>query len=152
MMFPIDIWFRISYYGIINKGKTMTYSDDLISDLHKDVYGYRPREAFWSDWDNCTPVEKQKTWDEYCRSLDVQEAETKLREEKDVDSFKQNVEAYITFGARDYLDALRWMTKHRDFANSQCVEHWVWNQGILFTQYGKQVLKDLLTIVKYKDC
>ena len=48
-----------------------TYSNDIISDLHKDVYGYRPREAFWADWDNCTPAEKQKTWDEYCNALEA---------------------------------------------------------------------------------
>jgi len=128
-----------------------TYSDDCISDLHKEVYGYRPRGAFFDDWDNCTPTEKQKTWDEYCRALEIQMAETQAQEEQDVAKFEARVQDVIGLGAGDRKTALTWITGSETFYNSQCVEHFVWEQGILFTQYGKQLVKDLLKIVEYKE-
>ena len=131
---------------------TYTYSDDIISDFHKDVYGYRPREAFWADWNNCTPVEKQKTWDEYARVLEIQMAETKSQEEKDIAKFEDRVQDVIGLGANDRKTALSWITGQETFYHSQDVEHFVWQQGILFTDYGKQLVKDLLKIVEYKDC
>jgi len=78
---------------------SFTYSDDCISDLHKEVYGYRPRGAYWDDWDNCTPTQKQKTWDEYCRALEIQMAETKTQEEQDVAKFEARVQDVIELGA-----------------------------------------------------
>lgn len=45
-----------------------TYSDQLISDLHKEAYGYRPRLYFWESWAAMTPDEKQAEWD---RLLDL---------------------------------------------------------------------------------
>lgn len=130
---------------------TYTYSDDCISDLHKEVYGYRPRGAYWDDWNNCTPAEKQKTWDEYCRALDIQMAETKSQEERDVAKFEARVQDVISLGAGDRKTALSWITGQETFYHSQDVEHFVWEQGILFTQYGKKLIEDLLGIVEYKE-
>ena len=128
-----------------------TYSDDCISDLHKEVYGYRPRGAFFDDWANCTPAEKQKTWDEYCRALEIQMAETKSQEEQDVAKFEARVQDVVSLGANDRKTALSWITGSETFYHSQDVEHFVWEQGILFTKYGKQLVEDLLKIVEYKE-
>jgi hypothetical protein len=43
------------------------------------------------------------------------------------------------------------MSGTETFYNVQCVEHFVWEQGILFTDYGKQLVKDLAAIVEYKE-
>jgi len=45
--------------------------------------------------------------------------------------------------------ALRWMTQGETFYHHQCVEHWVWNQGILFTDYGRELVKELMGIVEF---
>ena len=128
-----------------------TYSDDLISDLHKDVYGFRPREAFWADWDRCTPIEKQKTWDEYCNAVEQQIAEEKIREAADVAKFEDRVQDVIGLGAGDRVTALRWIAEQETFYSIQDVEHFVWEQGILFTDYGKTLVQELAGIVEYKD-
>ena len=134
---------------------SFTYSestlDDCISDLHKEVYGYRPRGAYWDDWDNCTPTQKQKTWDEYCRALEIQMAETKTQEEQDVAKFEARVQDVIELGAGNYTNALLWIVGSETFYHEQDVEHFVWEQGILFTDYGKQLVKDLCKIVEYKE-
>jgi len=128
-----------------------TYSEDCISDLHKDVYGYRPRGAWWDDWNNCSPAEKQKTWDEYCDALEVNMKAEAVREKEAVAEFKERIHQAQKWGARDYWDALRWITGCETFYHSQDVEHFVWEQGILFTDYGKQLVKDLTKIVEYKS-
>ena len=47
----------------------ITYSDELVSDLHKDARGYRPTESFWSYWNLLMPSEKQGVWDGLCAHL-----------------------------------------------------------------------------------
>ena len=128
-----------------------TYSDDIISDLHKDVYGYRPREAFWADWDNCTPAKKQKTWDEYCNALEANAIQEAVQEAADVAKFEDRVQDVIAIGAGNRTTALEWIVGQETFYHSQDVEHFVWQQGILFTDYGKKLIKEIAAIVTYKD-
>ena len=128
-----------------------TYSDDIISDLHKDVYGYRPREAFWADWDNCTPAEKQKTWDEYCNALEANAIQKAVQEAADVAKFEDRVQDVIAIGAGNRTTALEWIVGQETFYHIQDVEHFVWQQGILFTDYGKKLIKEIAAIVTYKD-
>ena len=128
-----------------------TYSDDIISDLHKDVYGYRPREAFWADWDNCTPAEKQKTWDEYCDALEANAIQEAVRETADIAKFEDRVQDVIAIGAGNRTTALEWIVGQETFYHIQDVEHFVWQQGILFTDYGKKLIKEIAAIVTYKD-
>jgi hypothetical protein len=44
-----------------------------------------------------------------------------------------------------------WISGTETFYHSQDVEHFVWEQGILFTDYGKQLVKDLCEIVEYEE-
>ena len=126
-----------------------TYSEELFSDFHKDTYGFRPRE-YHEFWD-ATPERKQEIWD------DVQQdfLQAMVREEKAkveaVAQFNRDIEMYMAFGARDRADALRWMTQNEKFYNDQCVEHFVWNLGILFTDEGRALVKELVEIVKFEE-
>ena len=128
-----------------------TYSDDIISDLHKDVYGFRPREAFWADWDNCTPAEKQKTWDEYCNALEANAIQEAVQEAANVAKFEDRVQDVISIGAGNRTTALEWIVGQETFYHIQDVEHFVWQQGILFTDYGKKLIKEIAAIATYKD-
>ena len=128
-----------------------TYCDDIISDLYKDVYGVRPREAFYADWNNCTPAEKQKTWDEYCDTVEKQIAEQKVREAYCIARFEDRIKDVIGLGAGDRTTALRWISQQETFYHIQDVEHFVWEQGILFTDYGKALIKELDEIVTYEE-
>jgi len=55
----------------------------------------------------------------------------------------------IEAGAGNRINALRWMTSTETFYHSQDVERWVWKQGILFTDYGRELVKELESIVEY---
>jgi hypothetical protein len=57
----------------------------------------------------------------------------------------------IEAGAGNRINALRWMTSTETFYDSQSVEHWVWKQGILFTDEGRELVKELMGIVQFES-
>ena len=73
---------------------SFTYSDDCFSDLHKDVYGFRPRGIIMENWDSMDPAQKQARWDELCEELEVNNKFEKdgLKVKKKTNS--NNIKAY----------------------------------------------------------
>jgi hypothetical protein len=128
-----------------------TYSDELFSDLHKDVYGFRPRGVILDNWNILPAEQKQARWDQLCAELESNTIFEKQQEIKAVASFQARVQDVIELGAGNYTNALLWISGTETFYSVQCVEHFVWEQGILFTDYGKQLVKDLAAIVDYKE-
>jgi hypothetical protein len=128
-----------------------TYSDDCFSDLHKDVYGFRPRGIIMDNWNSLPPEQKQARWDQLCEELEANTKFEKEQAENAVVRFEARVKDVIELGADSRNTALRWMTQGETFYHIQDVEHWVWEQGILFTNYGKQLIKDLANVVDYKE-
>jgi len=136
---------------MIDKGiDTMyTYSDELISDLHKDARGFRPHEAFYEGWTQSDDDNKQAIWDGLCREMNRREEEEARHEAYLLAKFEEEVQTHIDNGAGDRQTALRWMTQNDTFYHSQDVEHWVWKQGILFTDEGRELVKELEKIVEF---
>ena len=130
---------------------SFTYSDDCFSDLHKDVYGFRPRGNAMDNWDMMGPTRKQAYWDELCAELEANTIFEKQQAENAVAKFEARVKDVIELGAGNRTNALLWMTSSEKFFHSQSVEHFVWEQGILFTDYGRQLVKDLCEIVEYEE-
>ena len=130
---------------------SFTYSDDCFSDLHKDVYGFRPRGNAMDNWDMMGPTRKQAYWDKLCAELEANTIFEKQQAENAVAKFEARVKDVIELGAGNRTNALLWMTGSEKFFHSQSVEHFVWEQGILFTDYGRQLVKDLCEIVEYEE-
>jgi hypothetical protein len=128
-----------------------TYSDDCFSDLFKDVNGFRPRGVLMAEWEDRTPRQKQGLWNALCDELEENTKLEKILEARKIDEFKGRIAQAQVWGARDYWDALRWITGCETFYHIQDVEHFVWELGVLFTDYGKQLVKDLAKVVEYKD-
>ena len=128
-----------------------TYTTDLFSDLHKDVYGYRPRGEAMEDWNSRTPRQKNELYNALCDELEAVTQDDERRAVRNVFEFTGEILDMIELGANDRETALRWMTQEDKFYSEQCVSHWVWARGILFTDYGKQLVKDLLEIVEIKE-
>ena len=126
-----------------------TYSEELFSDFHKDAYGFRPRNHRFYDADT-TPAEKQEIWDATGRAFDRRQAEEARMEEEALAEFKAQITKVIEAGAGNRINALRWMTSNETFYHSQDVEGWVYSQGILFTDYGRELVKELMDIVTFQ--
>lgn len=127
---------------------TYTFCEDIFSDLHKDAYGFRPRGHEFYD---ATPERKQEIWDYFCQVVEDNIAAEREHEARAMRDFEQEVQNMIDLGAGDRTTALRWMTQSEEYYTEQCVEHWVWNRGILFTDEGRQLVKDLMNIVTFKE-
>lgn len=125
-----------------------TFCDATFSDLFKEVNGFRPRGHNWDDMSN---EEKQKMWDEMCEAAEENEKQAQLAADADVYRFESGVQKIMEIGAKTREDALRWMSQNERFYTGQCVEQWVWDHGILFTDYGRKLVDELSKIVKYED-
>lgn len=127
---------------------TYTFSTEIFSDLHKDAYGFRPRGHRFYD-ETTKDAERQQIWDYLVQVVEDNIAAEREHEARALRDFESQIENTIALGAGDRATALRWMTQSEKFYNEQDVEHWVWNQGILFTDEGRQLVKDLSDIVEF---
>ena len=121
-----------------------TFDENILSDLHKDARGYRPYSIFMEYWDAMSNEEKQHQWNALVEEVEFSISEEKAREAEAVEAFKMLIQTYIVAGAADEKTALRWMsTGEEQFCNAMDVEHFVWKAGILNTQYGANIVKEL---------
>ena len=119
-----------------------------IYEAHKDAYGVKGRHY---DFDSMSMEDLQAEADRLSAAVEEQMALEKKIEEEDLASFKALVQSTIDMGAGDEETALRWLASESEFYNPQCVESWVWNHGILFTDYGKKVADYLIKNVTYRE-
>lgn len=135
------------------------FDDQCVSDLHKDAFGFRPTERFWNKWEEMTPAQKQAEWDYICLEADERAAaEARFTQARELEFERWLTKVCDAMGHDvDFLrseehvrKALRWMTQEErangQMANSQDAEHWVWKQGILFTDRGREVVTHLKSI------
>ena len=130
------------------------FDDNIFSDLVKEVYGTRsPAREYGhlSHYYNETPENKQKIWDELCEELEANNLVEQEQTIKAVARFEARIADVIELGAGNRTNALRWMSQQETFYHAQDVEHFVWELGILFTDYGRRLVKDLAAVVEYKD-
>jgi len=119
-----------------------------ISDAHKDAYGFRPRGY---DFDRMT-MDQLKEWADELSAEVAREIEREdARKAEAVAEFKALVQSTIEMGAGDEETAIRWLTSAEEFYHEQDVEHWVYNQGILFTDYGRELVARLNSTVSFKE-
>lgn len=126
-----------------------TFDADIFSDLYKDAYGFRPRHHRFYD-EATTDEERQEMWDYTCQVLEETIAQEREHKARCLRDFEALVQKTIELGARDEETALRWLTSDETFYSGQDVEHWVWDKGILFTDYGRKLVERLLEIVKFE--
>jgi hypothetical protein len=91
-----------------------TYDERLVSDLHKDVYGSRPKEGFWMHWNLSTHDEKQELWNGLLRLLDLAFENEKKERAMNIANFEHRVLETIRYGAGDRVTAIRWILDTED--------------------------------------
>ena len=117
---------------------TYTFDENLYSDFHKDTYGFRPSQddKFYT---TKSPNIKQVMWDQLCvehaRAQDLEEIENN----EAIYEFKKYLNRFDS-----YADAISSIVEFNDFQNPLDVEDFVWQQGIRFTDFGRDVLNDLM--------
>ena len=122
--------------------------ETFIYEGHKDAFGSKGRHYNF-DAMSIEELRAEANWinEEVVKSIADEEA----AEERALADFKKEVETVIGYGAGDRETALRWMTDGETFYHSQSVEGWVYSRGILFTDYGRELVKELMEIVTFED-
>lgn len=69
-----------------------TFDEGLISDLHKDAYGFRPSESFWSTFAAFNPDQKQALWDSMIADVNRSIEEERKQQEEDVAKFEDRID------------------------------------------------------------
>lgn len=115
-----------------------------ISDVHKDAYGFRPRDKYGDDW---TVEELKKELDrlvDYANEVYEQE---QIAAEKAADAFDEQILAVQASGAGNREQAIKWLVEADEDALWD-IEHYVWKQGFLFTDRGRSLVKEIAEIFK----
>ena len=125
-----------------------TFDENIVSDLHKDAYGFRPGADFWSDWKNASSNTKQKVWDDLLVDLEHSIERDRAEANAAAEEFMLRIEKMNEYGAADYETALRWIVDAEGpFENDQDIEHFVWKQGLLCCEFGRHLVKDIKGIM-----
>jgi len=116
-----------------------TYSDDIISDLHKDAYGFRPSQRFFDDWAEYTPAEKQECWDMLCEEMDRSMKEQAAAEAAALVEFRKQVAATMKFCDCNWKKAVEFLADAEDcdIDCDQYFDYFLWKQGIGYSDRAK---------------
>lgn len=93
-----------------------TFDSNIVSDLHKDARGYRPREGFWSEWNRSTDFDRQAIWDGLMRELEHSIQEEQDRHARAETAFAGLIQMNRQLGAADTHTAIRWILQARNYS------------------------------------
>ena len=130
--------------------KNFERSDVLswISDLYKDVHGVRPRYINFNEWSD---GELEVYTDKLIAQLKENEEQERLQEKANVKGFQDQVQKTIELGAGNRKTALKWLFSSEEYDQGEYITEWdvdgfLYNQGIIHSDFGKEVKKELLEI------
>tara|TARA_Y100000310_G_C20352170_1_gene654885 strand:- start:239 stop:703 length:465 start_codon:yes stop_codon:yes gene_type:complete len=118
--------------------------ETYIYEGHKDAYGVKGRHY---KFDTMSMEKLREEADRIADAIDVALEEEKEAKNQALEEFEKEVETFIASGAGNRKTALRWMLLlselELDENDPQDIEHWVWKKGILFTDTGRELVKEL---------
>lgn len=92
-----------------NTTAVYTFDEDVVSDFHKDAYGFRPSQDWWIYWSSMSDAEKQAEWDSLGLAMDIRSRQAEIDEAWAINKFEKLVATTIEAGAKTREDALRWI-------------------------------------------
>ena len=95
-----------------------TFCSDIISDLYKEAYGFRPGLSFIETWNEMSDAEKQAEWDSLCDECDRTWQNEEDSEAYALDAFMQRLDDIQSLSPNlDTDDAIRWILQAEDFSD-----------------------------------
>ena len=117
-----------------------TFDENILSDLHKDARGWRPRsESFWTRWNESNNDGKQVIWDGLIDELDEAIAADEAASEEAVASFEAQIASNLELGAPNREAAIRWIIDSLDLDESDRLyggEYICWDMGLPYSMKG----------------
>lgn len=108
-------------------------SDGVISDLHKEVHGFRPTAIFMKNFRAFDKETQQSLWDALCEQLEENSKAEAEEEAKALVEFRDNVRRTVRFCNIDWRGAVRFLAEadgeHIE-DDEQTFDYFLWKQGI----------------------
>lgn len=115
---------------------------ELLSDLHKDAYGFRPSASYMEQFEELSEAEKEREWERLCQRVSESIDEEREYHAARLVDFTAHLKSLMAQFSIDMHTALRWdmeandadvegaLDAHGDA--SQEIEHYLYCQGIDF--------------------
>jgi hypothetical protein len=109
-----------------------TFSDDIISDLHKDAYGFRPAQRFFDDWNTYSDDEKQECWDTMIKDMMEAEEQQENLEAEALNTFRALVRKTMDLTGSKWYTAVRYLceAEGEDPNCSQGLDYFLWKHDL----------------------
>jgi hypothetical protein len=109
---------------------TYTFDEDIVSDLHKDAWGFRPSSYWWYRWNEGSDATKQSMWDSLIVDLEVAMANQKAAYDDAKSEYEACLAEYISIGAKDRATAIRWLVQSLELTEA---DKWYGAEYICYT-------------------
>jgi hypothetical protein len=94
-----------------------TFDENIVSDLHKDARGYRPREYFWKEWKDSNGFDRQAIWDGLTNELKLEMARERQAQLNAEIKMHQRIQGTMLVGAKDEVQAIKWIMEAEEFSD-----------------------------------
>ena len=124
-----------------------TFDENIVSDLFKEVRGYRPSEYFWEEWTQAPADVKQMIWDNLCNEHEDAMARERDREARALADFGQQIINNINRGANSIETAIRWMLEAEEltrFDLAYGADYVAWHFGIAYGNPYKERIESAI--------
>lgn len=98
-----------------------TFDENLISDLHKDAYGFRPSESFWTTFAAFNPEQKQALWDSMIADLNRSIDEDRKLQEEAIIKFENRIENLMHDGT-NVKSIVKWLMQAEECNDAEMFE------------------------------
>lgn len=110
-----------------------TYDDNVVSDLHKDAFGFRPGEYWWTEWNLSDEAGKQAIWDGLIECLNAAIKQEEEQEQQAIIQFEARIMSAMTYlGAATEAEAIA-ILMEQDQADS--LDHLCWLNGLPYRYF-----------------
>ena len=114
---------------------TYTFDENIVSDLHKDAFGFRPDSAWLRGWKTSTDDQKQSIWDYLIDEMNRSMAAQEKAEAQALNEFRAEIRQVMDLVSCKWYDALRHLMVaegHEAGYNTyeQDFDYFLWGRGL----------------------
>lgn len=114
-----------------------TFSNDIISDLHKDARGYRPLQGFFDMWNESSDDTKQEVWDMLVKEMEYNQKEEARHEAENLVKFRELIRSVMDTASCNWKVALRYLADAENLDINFELDYFLWDQGLGFADRNK---------------
>ena len=115
---------------------TYTFDENIVSDLHKEAYGFRPTQNWWAMWAAFNPDQMQSEWDRLIQDMDEATYQQEQLEAEAIIDFRKLLKATMSTCNVDWKNALRILmdASEIDPSEGDNFDYFLWQHDIGYTK------------------